>query len=142
MAAVAVLDPDQAEAGGQLDLAVADLHFDLTPLGEARAADMAQAGDAVANALDAQDKVIGGEGGYLQGIARRRHARRRGDRLQQAAGMGQPFPANVDFAGRQFLQGIKHHQVGASPGGNQPEIVALQANSGVEGGETQRIDRR
>jgi adenine deaminase len=26
MAAVAVLDPDQAEAGGQLDLAVADLH--------------------------------------------------------------------------------------------------------------------
>lgn len=62
MAAVAVLDPDQAEAGGQLDLAVADLHLDLTPLGEARAADMAQAGDAVANALDAQDKVIGGEG--------------------------------------------------------------------------------
>ncbi|VGP56383.1 hypothetical protein SB00610_02689 [Klebsiella quasipneumoniae subsp. similipneumoniae] len=65
MAAVAVLNPDQAEAGGQLDLAVADLHLDLTPLGEARAADMAQAGDAVANALDAQDKVIGGEGGYL-----------------------------------------------------------------------------
>ena len=56
--------------------------------------------------------------------------------------MGQPFPANIDFAGRQFFQGIKHHQVGASPGGNQPEIVALQTNSGVEGGETQRVDRR
>jgi hypothetical protein len=34
-----------------------------------------------------------------------RYARRRGDRLQQAAGLGQPFPANIDFAGRQFFQG-------------------------------------
>ena len=56
--------------------------------------------------------------------------------------MGQPFPSNVDFTGHQFLQGIKHHQVGAPSGGNQPEVVALQANSGVEGGETQGVDRR
>ena len=50
MAAVAVLDPDQTEAGGQLDFPVTNLHFHFAPLGEARAADMAQAGDAVTNA--------------------------------------------------------------------------------------------
>ena len=39
MAAVAVLDPDQTEAGGQLDYPVTNLHFHFAPLGEARAAD-------------------------------------------------------------------------------------------------------
>ena len=142
MAAVAVLDPDQTEAGGQLDFPVTNLHFHFAPLGEARAADMAQAGDAVTNALDAQNKVIGAEGGDLQSIARRRDARGGRDRCQQVARAGQQLTAYVDFAGHQFLQGIKHHQIGAPPGGNQPKIVALQANSGVEGGESQRIDRR
>ena len=142
MAAVAVLDPDQTEAGGQLDYPVTNLHFHFAPLGEARAADMAQAGDAVTNALDAQNKVIGAEGGDLQSIARRRDARGGRDRCQQVARAGQQLTAYVDFAGHQFLQGIKHHQIGAPPGGNQPKIVALQANSGVEGGESQRIDRR
>jgi hypothetical protein len=53
---------------------------------------MAQAGDAVTNALDAQNKVIGAEGD-LQSIARRRDARAGAIGCQQAARAGQQLPA-------------------------------------------------
>ena len=58
MAAVAVLHPNQAKARGQLYFSVADLYFYFTPFREARAADVAQAGDTMANALNSQNKIF------------------------------------------------------------------------------------
>ena len=99
---------------------------------------MAQAGDAVTNA-DAQNKVIGAEGD-LQSIARRRDARGGRDRSQQVARAGQQLTAYVDFAGHQFLRESNTTRSARRPAISR--IVALQANSGVEGGESQRINRR
>lgn len=62
MAAMAVLHPNQAKARGQLYFAVADLYFYFTPFREARAADVAQAGDTMANALNSQNKIFCIEG--------------------------------------------------------------------------------
>lgn len=62
MAAMAVFHPNQAKARGQLYFAVADLYFYFTPFREARAADVAQAGDAMANALNSQNKIFCIEG--------------------------------------------------------------------------------
>ncbi len=92
MAAVAVLDPDQTEAGGQLDFPVTNLHFHFAPLSEACAADMAQAGDAVTNALDAQNKVIGGGGGRSAKYRAAACARGGRDRCQQVARAASSLP--------------------------------------------------
>ena len=59
-----MLNPNQAKSVRDLHFAIADLYLNLSPLGEACAANMPQAGDAVANSADAKDKI---------GWAERRH---------------------------------------------------------------------
>ncbi len=93
VAAVAVFNPDQTEAGGQLDFPVTNLHFHFAPLGEARAADMTQAGDARDECPWTRRTKSSARRGAIGKVSRGGVTPRRGgDRLQQAASMGQPFP--------------------------------------------------
>ena len=97
MTTVAVLNQNQAKPVRDLHPAIADLHLNLSPLGKARAANMPQAGDAVANRADAEDKIVRAERRHLQGIARRGNTRRRRNRLKQGALAGNQLPGDVHF---------------------------------------------
>ena len=90
---------------------------------------MPQAGDAVANRADAEDKIVRAERRHLQGIARRVIPRRR-NRLNRAPSRAISFPATYTSRASSFLMN-QNHQIGAASGGNQPQIVTLQTDRRV-----------
>ncbi|MNE47093.1 hypothetical protein D3C80_1414720 [compost metagenome] len=142
MAAMAVLHPDQAKALRDLHFTVT--HFDrgLVPLGKTRALYVAQSGFAVTDRRNLQHKVPGSQRLQPQGVTRCRHVRVGLERLLHLALLCRQFTCDVDLLRSKLSQRIKHHQIGNAACGNQPEIVALQTNGGIERGHPQHVGRR
>ena len=138
MARVAMLNPDQAKAIRDRHYAVTYLRVNFTPLREACAADMAQAGHTVFRVVDFHTEIIVCQCRQPHGITWEGQYRVN-DGFNHCPVARNQLTRDIHLTSPQLFKRVKRHQIRATPGGNQPQIVTLQANGSVQRGKTQRV---
>ena len=142
MATMAVLHRDEAKSRWHDDLTIPNLNLGFTPLGEASPLDGLEAGTTRSQPGHPDDELLPRAQGDLHGIARRLTTSDRLGGFENGAMAGDPLATAVDADRVEIGEVVEHHQVGAAAGGNQPQIVALQPDGGIEGGHPQHVGHR
>jgi hypothetical protein len=95
---------------------------------------MAQARHAVFRVVDCHAEIIVCQCRQPHGITREGQYRVN-DGFNHCPVARNQLTGDIHLTSRQLFKRVKRHQIRATPGGNQPQIVTLQANGGVQRGK-------